>query len=76
LRPVGYRRLEAPAQRTDIDTCLLEQGGRDALGLIQESQQEVFVIELDVIFVRRSGLRILQGFLHALGKAIQIHWEV
>jgi len=52
---------------------LAEQPGDDALGLIQQREEEMLDVDLGVTEAERLRLRVVQRFLRFLGQVTRVH---
>ncbi len=65
--PPAQLGLERPAQPVRISAGLGEQPGDDALGLVQQGEQQVLAVHFGVPEAQRLGLRVVQRFLLTSG---------
>ena len=52
---------------------LAEQPRNDALGLIEQGEQQMLTVDLGVAEAERLGLRVVQCFLRLLGQVARVH---
>ena len=65
--------IEITAEGVGVDAEFLQERLDEALGLIDEGEQQMFAVDLLMGMVRRDGLRALQRFLSLDGESIELH---
>ena len=72
-RAAGKLRLQLGPQPISIDIRLREQPGAQAVGLIEQGQQQMLPVHLGVPEAERLGLRVVQPFLRLLRQFVRVH---
>ena len=72
-RAPGQLRFQRLAQPVRIRAGLAEQPGGDALGLVEQREQQVLAVYLGMAEAERLGLRVVQRFLRLLGQVTRVH---
>ena len=72
-RAAGQLGLQVGPQPVRVGARLAEQPGRDAIGLVEQGEQQVLAVDLGVPEAQRLGLRVVQRFLRLLRQAVRVH---
>jgi hypothetical protein len=72
-RPRLERLRDVGADRVDVDAGALEQARDQAVGLVEQREQQVLDVELGVTEAHRLGLRVVDGLLGLLGQTVDVH---
>ncbi len=72
-RAAGKLRLQVGPQPGSIHVRLREQPGRQAVGLLEQGQQQMLPVHLSVPEAERLGLCVVQRFLRLLRQFVRVH---
>ena len=72
-RPRLERLRDVGADRVDVDVGALEQARDQAVGLVEQREQQVLDVDLGVAEAHRLGLRVVDGLLGLLGQPVDVH---
>ena len=72
-RPRLERLRDVGADRVDVDAGALEQARDQAVGLVEQREQQVLDVDLGVAEAHRLGLRVVDGLLGLLGQTVDVH---
>ena len=71
--PAAEVGFDLGAQPVRVGARLGEQARDEAVGLVEEGEQEVLPVDLGMAEAQRFGLGVLQGFLGLLGQSVHVH---
>jgi hypothetical protein len=72
-RPLGQIGAQVGVQRLDVGAGLRDEPGHQALGLVEQRDEQVLAVDLGVAEPHRDALRLLQCFLGLLGEPVHVH---
>ena len=65
--------LDGDAQRPGVDIGAGEESGHEAVGLVEQREQQVLGVHLGVAVTKRLGLRVVQRLLRLERQPVRIH---
>jgi hypothetical protein len=71
--PSAQLALDRAPQQVGVGPGRRQQPRHQALGLVEQGQQQVLAVDLGVAEAQRLGLGVVQGLLRLLGQTVEVH---
>ena len=72
-RPAAELGLHVGAQGVGVGAGLGQQPTGQALGLVEQGEQQMLPVDLGVAEPQRLGLSVVEGLLRLLGQSVEVH---